>query len=49
MKRAYPHWMAAGGDSLPEPLQQVIFPLAYWPLIQKYAKTNGLDPFVVAA
>ena len=49
MKRAYPHWMAAGGDGLPEPMQQVIFPLAYWPLIQKYAKANGLDPFVVAA
>jgi soluble lytic murein transglycosylase len=49
MKRAYPHWMAVGGEALPQDMQRVIFPLAYWPLIQKYAKANGLDPYVVAA
>jgi soluble lytic murein transglycosylase len=49
MKRAYPQWMAAGGESLPVEVQQVIFPLDYWPLLQKHAKAHGLDPFLLAA
>jgi len=49
MKRAYPQWMAAGGDTLPVEIQRVVFPLDYWPLIQKHASARGLDPFLVAA
>lgn len=49
MKRAYPQWMAAGGESLPLELQKVVFPVDYWPLIQKYSAARGLDPFLVAA
>jgi soluble lytic murein transglycosylase len=49
MKRAYPQWMAAGGESLPIEIQQVVFPLDYWPLLEKHAKAHGLDPFLVAA
>jgi soluble lytic murein transglycosylase len=49
MKRAYPQWMAAGGESLPPEIQRVVFPIDYWPLIQKHAAAHGLDPFLVAA
>lgn len=49
MKRAYPQYLAAGGETLPGEILEVIFPLDYWPLLQKYAKQRGLDPFVVAA
>jgi soluble lytic murein transglycosylase len=48
MKRAYPRYMADGGD-LPRDLATVLFPLDYWELIQKHAKVYDLDPFVVAA
>ena len=30
MKRAYPQYMAAGGEDLPRELLRVIFPLAHW-------------------
>jgi soluble lytic murein transglycosylase len=49
MKRAYPQWMAAGGESLPVEIQKVIFPLAYWPLLQKHSAARRLDPYLVAA
>lgn len=49
MKRAYPQYLAAGGETLPSEILQVIFPVDYWPLLQKYAKDRGLDPYVVAA
>ena len=49
MKRAYPQYLAAGGETLPPEILQVIFPVDYWPLLQKYARQRGLDPFVVAA
>jgi soluble lytic murein transglycosylase len=49
MKRAYPQYLAAGGETLPAEILQVIFPVDYWPLLQKYSKQRGLDPYVVAA
>jgi soluble lytic murein transglycosylase len=49
MKRAYPQFMAAGGESLPEDILRVIFPVEYWSLLQKYAALRGLDPYLVAA
>jgi peptidoglycan lytic transglycosylase len=49
MKRAYPQYMAAGGESLPTEILQVIFPLDHWPMIQSYAQQNDLDPYLVAA
>jgi soluble lytic murein transglycosylase len=49
MKRAYPQYMTAGGETLPTEILQVIFPLDYWPMIQAYAKEQDLDPFLVAA
>jgi soluble lytic murein transglycosylase len=49
MKRAYPQYLAAGGEALPTEIQQVIFPLDYWPLLQKYGAARGLDPYLLAA
>ncbi|MGE0449184.1 MAG: transglycosylase SLT domain-containing protein [Vicinamibacterales bacterium] len=49
MRRAYPQFMAAGGEDLPREVLTVIYPLAYWDLIRKYSEVNGLDPFFVAA
>ncbi len=49
MRRAYPQFLAAGGESLPPDVLRIIFPLDYWALITKYAKLNNLDPYLVAA
>ncbi len=49
MKRAYPQHLTAGGERLPREILRIIYPLAYWDLIQKYSAQNGLDPFVIAA
>jgi soluble lytic murein transglycosylase len=49
MRRAYPQFLAAGGEDLPPDVLQIIFPLDYWPLIQKYSKLHGLDPYLITA
>ena len=49
MKRAYPQYLAAGGEDLPPDLLGVLFPLDYWPLIKKYCAAHGLDPYMIAA
>jgi soluble lytic murein transglycosylase len=49
MKRAYPQFMAAGGDQLPREILTTIFPLQYWDLIRKNAAKHKLDPYLVAA
>jgi soluble lytic murein transglycosylase len=49
MKRAYPQYIAAGGEDLPAEMLRVLFPLDYWPLIKKYSQQHDLDPYVIAA
>lgn len=49
MKRAYPQYLAAGGEQLPRDILRIIYPIAYWESIQKYASEQDLDPFMVAA
>ena len=49
MRRAYPQFLAAGGENLPPEVLGIIFPLDFWPLITKYSSANGLDPYLVAA
>lgn len=49
IKRAYPQFMASGGEQLPREILTTIFPLEYWDLIQKNARLNKLDPYLVAA
>src|SRR5262249_23234569 len=48
-RRAYPQFMAAGGEALPPEILSVIFPLGYWDLIKKYSAQHDLDPYLVAA
>ncbi len=49
MKRAYPQYLAAGGEGLPADVLKIIFPLDYWPLIKGQAEERGLDPYLMAA
>jgi soluble lytic murein transglycosylase len=49
MRQTYPQFLAAGGESLPSEILEVIFPLAYWPIIQQHASLHKLDPYLVAA
>ena len=49
MRRAYPQFMAAGGEQLPSQVLQVIFPLKHWPLIKKYSDAHELDPYLMTA
>ena len=49
MRRAYPQFLAAGGEDLPTDVLQIIFPIDYWPLIQKYSQMHALDPYLISA
>ena len=49
IKRAYPQFLASGGDQLPREILTTIFPLSYWDLIKKYAAQHSLDPHLIAA
>jgi soluble lytic murein transglycosylase len=49
MRRAYPQFLAAGGEGLPAEILQVIFPLTYWEAIRQNAALHNLDPYLVAA
>ncbi len=49
MRRAYPQFLADGGETLPEEIRRVIFPVAYWDIIDRYATAQKLDPYVMAA
>lgn len=49
MKRAYPQYLAAGGEALPAEVMRILFPLDFWPLIEAHATKRGLDPYLVAA
>jgi soluble lytic murein transglycosylase len=49
MKRAYPQYLASGGEALPAELLRVLFPVDYWPLIKKHAVARDLDPYLIAA
>ncbi len=49
MRRAYPQFLAAGGEVLPAEILQVIFPLTFWDAIKRNARAHDLDPYIVAA
>ena len=49
MRRAYPQFMAAGGQDLPRDILVHIFPIAYWDLIPQVSAQNNLDPYLMAA
>jgi soluble lytic murein transglycosylase-like protein len=49
MRRAYPQFMAAGGENLPPEILRIIYPLDFWPLILRGATQYELDPYVMTA
>jgi soluble lytic murein transglycosylase len=49
IKRAYPQYMAAGGERLPSAILKVLFPVNYWALIRRYSAERQLDPYMIAA
>ncbi|MCX6552876.1 MAG: tetratricopeptide repeat protein, partial [Acidobacteria bacterium] len=49
MRQTYPHVLAAGGETLPDAILKIIFPLDYWPLIRQHAALHNLDPYLLAA
>jgi soluble lytic murein transglycosylase len=49
MRRAYPQFLAAGGEAMPAEVLSVIFPLQYWSLVSKHAAAHKLDPYLVTA
>jgi soluble lytic murein transglycosylase len=49
MRRAYPQFLAAGGEALPDRVLTVIFPRSYEDLIRKYATPHHLDPYLMTA
>jgi soluble lytic murein transglycosylase len=49
MRRAYPQFMTAGGEDLPQEILRIIFPLDFWPLLKGNAQAQGLDPYMLAA
>lgn len=49
MKRAYPQYMAAGGEALPPDVLRVLFPADYTQQLQGSARRHGLDPYLILA
>ncbi|ODS51928.1 MAG: hypothetical protein ABS36_19370 [Acidobacteria bacterium SCN 69-37] len=49
MRRAYPQFMADGGEALPERLLKVIFPVAHGDTIRRHAESRDLDRYLVTA
>ena len=45
MRRAYPQFLAAGGEGLPADILQIIFPLTYWDSIRATPTAHDLDPY----
>jgi soluble lytic murein transglycosylase len=49
MRRAYPQFMAAGGEALPIEIRRMIFPVDHRELIVLHSTAKGLDPYLVTA
>ncbi|MEO7192777.1 MAG: transglycosylase SLT domain-containing protein [Vicinamibacterales bacterium] len=49
MRRAYPQFMAEGGEALPSAILSVIFPVQHFDLLRRYATERHLDPYLLVA
>ena len=49
MRQVYPQVLAAGGETIPDEVLKIVFPIDYWPLIRKYSALHDLDPYMMAA
>jgi soluble lytic murein transglycosylase len=48
LQRAHPDYLAYQGDEVTREEWEIFFPLPEWETIQREAKNNGLDPYIVA-
>lgn len=48
-KRAVSDLYAFDFSELPEEFWRLLYPQAYWPLVRRQARANGLDPYLVMA
>lgn len=48
LQRAHPDYAAYQGDEISREEWEILYPLREWETIQREAKANGLDPFIVA-
>ncbi len=49
MRRAFPFHTSATGDLLPREIWQIIYPLRFWDVVERYSEEAKLDPYLVAA
>lgn len=49
LKRAIPNYYSLEISELPQQYWTFLFPTPYWADVRKYAKDNGLDPYLVAS
>jgi soluble lytic murein transglycosylase len=49
LKKAVPGYYSMDLPLLPRPYWEILFPLAYWPDLQRNAAANSLDPYLVAS
>lgn len=49
MRRAYPEFLAAGGEALPQEILTVIFPVDHWAAITQHAREKNIDRYLLAA
>ncbi len=49
MKRTVPGYFAVDLDALPRTYWESLFPRAYWDDLERFARSNKLDPFLVAS
>jgi soluble lytic murein transglycosylase len=48
LRKGYPDVYSYSEEQMPRAAWQIMFPLTNWETIQRYAKANNLDPFIVA-
>jgi soluble lytic murein transglycosylase len=48
LRRAYPEWMSADGDAMPDPAWRILYPVDYQELLVEAARRENLDPALLA-
>jgi soluble lytic murein transglycosylase len=48
LRRAYPEWMSADGDAMPDPAWRILYPVEYQDKLVEAARQEDLDPALLA-
>jgi len=48
LRRAYPEWMSANGDAMPDPAWRILYPVEYEEMLVEAARRESLDPALLA-